>query len=48
MLTWIAEGKFRPTEAEVDALGPEFRKAWDKGWKNAPDRPLMIIALYLA
>lgn len=43
-----AEGKFRPTEAEVDALGPEFRKAWDKDWKNVPDRPLMIIALYLA
>ncbi len=40
------EGKFRPTEAEVDALGPNFRKAWDRDFKNAPDRPLMIIALY--
>ncbi|KAK0323407.1 hypothetical protein LTR82_005767 [Friedmanniomyces endolithicus] len=42
-----ASGKFRPTEAEVDALGPEFRAAWDRDFKNATDRPLMIIALYL-
>lgn len=43
-----ASGKFRPTEDDVDALGPEFRAAWDRDFKNAPDRPLMIIALYLA
>ncbi|RFU26016.1 hypothetical protein B7463_g10327, partial [Scytalidium lignicola] len=43
-----ASGKFRPTEAEVEALGPEFKKAWDKDFKNKPDRPLMIIALYLS
>lgn len=43
-----ASGKFRPTERDVDALGPTFRKFWDKNFKNAPDRPLMIIALYLA
>lgn len=36
----------RPTEEEVDALGPEFRKAWDRDFKNVPDRPLMIMALY--
>ena len=41
-----AQGKFRPTEAEVDALGPEFRKAWDRDFKDRPDRPLMILALY--
>lgn len=41
-----AQGKFRPTEAEVEALGPEFKKAWDRDFKNAPDRPLMILALY--
>ncbi|KXT18311.1 hypothetical protein AC579_959 [Pseudocercospora musae] len=40
------QGKFRPTEEEVDALGPEFRKAWDRDFKNVPDRPLMIMALY--
>jgi len=41
-----AQGKFRPTEAEVEALGPEFKKAWDRDFKNTPDRPLMILALY--
>ncbi|PPJ52040.1 hypothetical protein CBER1_09828 [Cercospora berteroae] len=40
------QGKFRPTEKEVDALGPEFRKAWDRDFKDVPDRPLMILALY--
>ena len=41
-----AQGKFRPTEAEVEALGPEFKKAWDRDFKDVPDRPLMILALY--
>lgn len=41
-----AQGKFRPTEAEVEALGPEFKKAWDRDFKNVSDRPLMILALY--
>jgi alcohol oxidase len=41
-----AQGKCRPTEAEVDALGPAFRKAWDRDFKDMPDRPLMILALY--
>lgn len=41
-----AQGKFRPTEEEVEALGPAFKKAWDRDFKNVPDRPLMILALY--
>lgn len=41
-----AQGKFRPTEKEVDALGPEFRKAWDRDFKDKPNRPLMILAVY--
>ena len=41
-----AQGKFRPTEAEVEALGPEFKKAWDRDFKDVPDRPLMILAVY--
>jgi alcohol oxidase len=41
-----AQGKFRPTEAEVEHLGPEFKKAWDRDFKDVPDRPLMILALY--
>lgn len=41
-----AQAKLRPTEEEVDALGPEFRKAWNRDFKDAPDRPLMILAVY--
>ena len=37
--------KVRPTEDEVDALGPEFRKAWDRDFKDQPDRPIMLIAV---
>ncbi|KAK5120765.1 hypothetical protein LTR85_005831 [Meristemomyces frigidus] len=43
-----ASGKFRPTEEDVAALGPEFKAAWEKDFKNAVDRPLMIIAMYLS
>lgn len=42
-----ASGKFRPTEEDVAALGPEFKAAWEKDFKNDPNRPLMIIAMYL-
>lgn len=42
-----ASGKFRPTEAEVEALGPDFKEAWDRDFRDAPNRPLMIIAMYL-
>ena len=41
-----AQAKLRPTEKEVDALGPEFRKAWDRDFKDAANRPLMILAVY--
>ncbi|KAF6827996.1 alcohol dehydrogenase [Colletotrichum musicola] len=34
--------KIRPSEEEVDKLGPEFRAAWDKDFKNDPNRPLML------
>lgn len=37
--------KIRPTEDEVTALGPEFREAWDRDFKNAPARPLMLLGL---
>ncbi|RYP19658.1 hypothetical protein DL765_003251 [Monosporascus sp. GIB2] len=38
-------GKIRPTESEVSALGPHFRQAWDRDFKNAPNRPLMLMGL---
>ncbi|CAH0045524.1 unnamed protein product [Clonostachys solani] len=37
--------KLRPTDAEVAALGPEFKNAWDRDFKNAPTRPLMLMGL---
>ena len=37
-----ASGKFRPTDEDAAALGPEFKAAWDRDFKNAPDRPLMV------
>ncbi|RYP89172.1 hypothetical protein DL770_004544 [Monosporascus sp. CRB-9-2] len=38
-------GKIRPTESEVSALGPDFRRAWDRDFKDAQDRPLMLLGL---
>lgn len=46
MLGWNGQeiqAKVRPTDAEVAALGPEFQKAWDKEFKECPDKPLGII-----
>jgi alcohol oxidase len=42
-----ASGKFRPTEQEVSALGSTFKRVWDRDFRDKPDRPLMIIAMYL-
>ncbi|KAI0179887.1 GMC oxidoreductase-domain-containing protein, partial [Hypoxylon sp. FL1284] len=36
--------KLRPTEAEVAALGPEFQAAWDRDFKDKPNRPLILMA----
>ncbi|KAJ9646228.1 hypothetical protein H2204_000891 [Knufia peltigerae] len=43
-----ASGKFRPTDAEVEALGPDFKRAWERDFKKFSDKPLMIIAMYLS
>ncbi|KAH8682575.1 alcohol oxidase-like protein [Xylariales sp. PMI_506] len=48
ILGWNAidiSSKLRPTEEEVTALGPEFRNAWDRDFKEAPNRPLMLMGL---
>lgn len=48
MLGWNAQdiqGKVRPTEAEVAALGPDFQAAWDREFKPIPDKPLAIISV---
>lgn len=46
MLGWNAQevqGKIRPTEIEVAALGPEFQAAWEREFKPNPDKPLAIV-----
>ncbi|KAK5630339.1 hypothetical protein RRF57_006054 [Xylaria bambusicola] len=38
------QSKLRPTEADVEALGPKFKAAWDKNFGDKPDKPLTIIS----
>ncbi|KXX79950.1 Alcohol oxidase [Madurella mycetomatis] len=45
MLGWNAQevqGKARPTDAEAAALGPKFKKAWDREFKDRPEKPMVI------
>ncbi|KAK7983231.1 hypothetical protein PG989_010633 [Apiospora arundinis] len=47
ILGWNAQDiacKLRPTDSEVAALGPEFQKAYDKDFKNIPNKPLTLMA----
>lgn len=37
------QSKIRPTDAEVAALGPEFQAAWDREYKDYPDKPLALL-----
>ena len=34
-------GKIRPTEEELQEMGPDFRKLWNEYYLNAPDKPLL-------
>ncbi|KAK1495304.1 GMC oxidoreductase [Colletotrichum cuscutae] len=43
-----ASSKLRPSPADIAALGPEFQAAWDKDFKDSPNRPLMIMGLFNA
>lgn len=48
ILGWNGEqiqGKVRPTDEEVAKLGPEFQKAWDKEFRDFPDKPLMVFTV---
>lgn len=48
MLGWNGQqiqGKVRPTDEEVAELGPEFQKAWDREFKNYPDKPLVVFSV---
>ncbi|KAI0472730.1 putative alcohol oxidase [Xylariaceae sp. FL0804] len=45
MMGWNGQeiqGKVRPSDDEVAALGPDFQKAWDQEFRNRPDKPLAI------
>lgn len=37
--------KLRPSDEDVAALGPEFQAAWDRDFRDAPDRPLMLMGV---
>ncbi|OTA94159.1 putative alcohol oxidase [Hypoxylon sp. CO27-5] len=41
-----ASAKVRPTESDIDNLGPHFRKAWDKDFGNNHNKPLVSMLLY--
>lgn len=36
--------KLRPSEAEVDALGADFKALWQRDFQNSPTKPLGLIA----
>ena len=36
--------KIRPTDEEAADLGPEFQAAWDKDFRDKPNKPLMLSA----
>ncbi|KAI0104647.1 GMC oxidoreductase [Nemania sp. FL0031] len=37
--------KVRPTEEDIAALGPAFKAAWDRDFKDKPNKPLSLIAI---
>ncbi|OHF01939.1 GMC oxidoreductase [Colletotrichum orchidophilum] len=43
-----ASSKLRPSPADIAGLGPEFQAAWDRDFKDSPNRPLMIMGLFNA
>ncbi|KAF5022829.1 hypothetical protein F66182_5123 [Fusarium sp. NRRL 66182] len=47
-LGWNAidlSSKLRPTDADIATLGPDFQDAWERDFKNIPNRPLMLMGL---
>lgn len=40
-------GKLRPNEKDIKDLGPKFKEAWDRDFKNQPDRPLTLMVLVM-
>lgn len=51
ILSWIGvdvQCKLRPSDADVESLGPEFKAAWEKSFKPFPDKPMMIASVVSA
>jgi alcohol oxidase len=38
--------KMRPTEEEVQSMGPEFAKVWRDYFADKPDKPLMWVGIF--
>lgn len=48
LLSWNGvdvQAKVRPSDADVQSLGTHFQAAWEKDFKNSPDKPLMIMSI---
>lgn len=48
LLSWNGvdvQCKLRPSDTDIASLGPHFQAAWDKDFKNTPDKPLMIMSI---
>lgn len=42
--------KMRPSSAELEAFGPEFKKRWGHEFKDKPDKPVLghaIVSMYV-
>ncbi|KAI1389497.1 alcohol oxidase [Hypoxylon trugodes] len=48
ILGWNAQDvtcKLRPTDKDVESLGPVFKEVWNEEFKDSPNKPLMMMAL---
>lgn len=48
LIGWNAQdvsAKLRPTDSDIAALGPDFQTAWNKDYKDHPDKPLVLMSL---
>lgn len=48
LLSWNGvdvQCKLRPTDSDIASLGTDFQAAWEKDFKNSPDKPLMILSI---
>ncbi|THV89196.1 alcohol oxidase [Aureobasidium pullulans] len=51
MLGWNgidACSKIRPTNEEIEAMGPNFKEHWDRDFKDRPTRPVMLTGVVQA